>query len=209
MLHEVTEWRLQCEELERLAIGMKTKIMRQGDIESLCPVVLGDLQQAVDRLGLAAPTFFEQGSTPALGEHLRHTNELLAAGDGGKRIVHTLGMRYELREIVLVLWVMQYALGHMLATRINSHFVIFTDDMQDDIVVGGIGVMVVTTPIGCPHMYLNITHPFLLAYTQVRMAEVRSRIAVVFAHRQDLNGQAVGGLLVELRPEALLPYVVQ
>ena len=69
--------------------------------------------------------------------------------------------------------------------------------------------MVMATPIGCTHMYLNITHPFLLAYTQVRMAEVGARIAVVFANRQHLYGQAVGGLLVELRPEALLPYVVQ
>ena len=69
--------------------------------------------------------------------------------------------------------------------------------------------MVVATPIGCTHMYLNIPHPFLLAYTQVRMAEVGARIAVVFANRQHLNGQTICGLLIELRPEALLPYVVQ
>jgi hypothetical protein len=40
------------------------------------------------------------------------------------------------------------------------------------------------------------------------MAEVGTCIAVVFAHRQHLYGQAIGGLLIQLRPQALLPYIV-
>lgn len=163
-------------------------------------MVLGDLQQAVDGLGLAAPTLFEQRGTPALSEDLGHMDKLLAAGDSSKRIVHMLGMRDELLEIVLVLWVTQYALGNTFAAGINSRFVILADDMQDDIVVGRIGVVAMTTPVRCPHMYLHIAHPFLLAYTQVRMAEVGSRIVVVFTHRQHLNRQAIGGLLVDWRP---------
>ena len=188
---------------------METKIVCQGDIESLRPVVLGDLQEALDGLRLAAPTLFEQRGTPAIGEHIGLVDKLLAARDSGKSIVHLMGIGNELRKVVLVLGITQYALGDMFATRIDGRFVVLANDMQDDIVVGRIGVMVMATPVGRTHMDLHIAHPLLLADTQVRMAEVGSRIAVVFAYRQHLNGQTVGGLLVELRPQALLPYVVQ
>ena len=91
VLLQAGEWRLQGKGLEGYAIGVKAEVVRQGDIESMCPTLLRDGQQLVDRLPFTFQTFDEQCLAPPLGDECGVTEQLPAAFDGAKGRINLRG----------------------------------------------------------------------------------------------------------------------
>jgi hypothetical protein len=120
---------------------------------------------------------------PAIGEQLWMLEKLVAARYIGKSIVHALGMSNHLRKVVMVVWILQGALGDCFAARIENWFIVVAYHMQNHIVVRRIGMVMMSSPVGCSHMYFDIPYPFLLPDAQVCMAKVGTCIAVVLTYR--------------------------
>ena len=58
-------------------------------------------------------------------------------------------------------------------------------------------------------MDLYVPHPFAVTYPHTRMTVVRTRIPIMFTHRQDLDRLTVCGALLKAFPQRVFPYIVQ
>ena len=69
--------------------------------------------------------------------------------------------------------------------------------------------MLMMIPVSGMDVDLDVSYPLVTAYTDTRVAVIRSRIPVVRAYRENLDGFAIGGLLRKSRPETMFPDIMQ
>lgn len=209
VLLQAGQWRLDGDTLEWNAVGMESEIVRKGDVESLFPTAVRDVEQAEDGLALAFEALAEQGALPTFGEKVGVAEEQALAVSVYARVVHALCGADEGGEVVGVLGVAQLTLGDFLAAGVVHFLVSTADDMENDTVVGGVEVVAVGKPVGRREVYLHVAAPLTRADAQTGIQEIGTGIAVVDANRQDFNGLPVRCLLRKARPEALLPNIME
>ena len=108
---------------------------------------------------------------------------------------------HESLKIVLVSRILQHTLRDELPATVPHFLVCLTHNMQDDVVVRGIGIVVVTVPVRRLEVYLYITR-YLDGLLTVRITQpetyvgkVRSCVAIMLTYMQYLYRPAVGSAL--------------
>ncbi len=72
-------------------------------------------------------------------------------------------------------------------------YVVLFDYMEYNGVVGGVGVVVMSHPVGGTDVYFDVSHPRLVIDFHLCVEKIRARIGVQFARVDDDEPTAISG----------------
>lgn len=192
-----------CPPLESVAIDAKAETAGKGDKEGVFPVLIKALTPLHDLTGALLETLEGEGGHPVVylkeGQspyHLSTTGTGIVVAEGSIVLTHRSGYG-------------ELQLRNGLSVRIIERLVDVSRHMQDDIIIGRVGVVVVSKPVAAPEVQLHVAHPFRAVQFNLCPREVRTCIGVVNAGAEHLEQTPVGGTKLAQGEKLVHPCVMQ
>ena len=153
--------------LEGLGVGAETEVTGQRDEEGALPIATRLLQIAFDAVHLGFEALYRQTAHPGVyGEGVDVGNDAVAGRIG------FFGAQFEIIGHYLR-GHDQFDLGRTLAVSGARLSVDLPHDMQNHVVVGRVGFVLVAEPVGSPFVNLDIAGPQHAVYPDFGVEEVR------------------------------------
>ena len=203
MLADSHHWDGVCPLLEGVAIDTKAEVACQGDKEGVFPILVEAFTALHDLTGAFLKAFESEGGHPVvyqkggeMSQHIATTGSAVVLAEFRKVLPH-VGRHVELQ------------LRNLLTIGIEEGLVDVGGDMEDDVLIGGVGVVVVVEPVAGLQMQFHIAHPFGAVELNLRPYEIWSCIGVVDARVEHLQQTAVGGAEFMEGKNLMFPRIMQ
>ena len=181
MLANSTHRNRLCPLLESVTIDAKTEVACKRDEEGVFPILVEGFAALHDLSGTFFEAFQSKGSHPIVYEECREVAYHITAW-------RTTVVMAQLGIILFhICGHFQLQLRNLLTIGIAKGAIYLTRHMENDVVVGGICVVMMSKPVTGLQVQLHIAHPLDAVQLDFRPREVRTCIGVVDARIEHLQ----------------------
>lgn len=189
--------------LEGITVDAEAETSGKSNEEGALPVPAQGLPALHDLSGTLAEAFQGEGGHPVVNlKRGEVSNNVTATGTAVIVAQRGVVVSDILGHDELQLWNLQ-------PIGIVEGLVDVGCHMEDDVAIGGIGVVMVTEPVAGLLVDFHVAHPLGVTYLHLGIGEVRPCVGVVDARIENLHHPPVGGAEFVQRKNLVFPDVMQ